>query len=349
MIETIASDNPKGAAVQDIEKELVNLWRQVGTQEKPMLKARVFTLVVVAPEAEEAERAECIMQLAGRHPARNLLLLLDLESQDEYLDADVTLLCSVRPHALCAEQIRLHARGAALEHVPAAVRGLLTANLSVVLWWTLPPEPDNPLFQQLAALSDRVIVDSDALEDVSGLLTLKPEVQGHRLSDLNWSRIRHWREAIAQCFDSPMQREFLPQISQVTIETGQNSAAGWLLVGWLASRLGWQSQHVAENQARFKNPDGGTIEVDIALGKGDVTVSAVTLADGDLKFEVRRMGDACLQSTSVLPNMPPLEQITMLPDESEPAILSRELDRTMGDAVYAQALAAVQGILEKRE
>lgn len=189
MIETVSSQNPSGAAVEDVEKELIKLWRQVSTDDKPMMRARVFTLIVVAPLEREAEMAECLSGLSSRHPARNIMLLLDEANPADVLDADVTLLCSMKPFARCAEQIRLHVAGAARERVPAAVRALLTANLSVVLWWALPPDAENPLFQQLAHLSDRVVLDSSMVEGVDGLRSLTSEVEGHRVSDLNWVRL----------------------------------------------------------------------------------------------------------------------------------------------------------------
>jgi glucose-6-phosphate dehydrogenase assembly protein OpcA len=347
MIETVSSERPAGAAVEDIEKELVNLWRQVSSREKPMLRARVFTLLVVTRVEQEAMMAECVVQLAGRHPARNVMLLLDDADKEESLDADVTLLCSMRPYARCAEQIRLTAAGAALERLPAAARALLTANLSVVLWWTLPPDEDNVLFQELVQLSDRVIIDSSALEEVQGLRDLPSEAQGRRVSDLNWIRLGHWRESIAQCFDSPHHREYLSRVEEVTIETGQNRAAGWLLAGWLAARLGWEARDGSAEGVELAGEEGQSVKVKFVSKETEYAVSGVTLAGEEVRFEVRRVSETCMESIVELPGTPRLEQVTMLPDETEPALLSRELDRTRGDRIYREAVGAVQEMLER--
>jgi hypothetical protein len=66
------------------------------------------------------------------------------------------------------------------------------------------------------------------------------------LSDFNWTRQAPWRELVAQFFDSATLRPYLMGIDRVTVEyaAGEeeepvNTAQAYLLIGWLASRLGW--------------------------------------------------------------------------------------------------------------
>lgn len=152
---------------------------------------------------------------------------------------------------------------------------------------------------------------------------------------------------IAQCFDAPAHREYLPKLEKVTIEGGSNLTAGWLLAGWLATRLGWQAQEVSATQLTLAGPDGQTVTVELVDGKSDECVSTVTLEAGEVRFEVKRVGEGCMESMADLPETPALEQVTLMPDESDPALLSRELDRMGRDQNFVEALAVVQGMLER--
>ena len=59
--------------------------------------------------------------------------------------------------------------------------------------------------------------------------------------DLAWLRSTPWRERIAATFDPPALRCELERISLVTIRHHPDSTvAAMLLIGWLASRLGWR-------------------------------------------------------------------------------------------------------------
>jgi len=60
--------------------------------------------------------------------------------------------------------------------------------------------------------------------------------------DLAWLRSTPWRERIAAAFDTESMRSELRQIDAVRVSHHPSSTvAGLLLVGWLASRLQWQS------------------------------------------------------------------------------------------------------------
>ena len=59
--------------------------------------------------------------------------------------------------------------------------------------------------------------------------------------DLAWLRSTPWRERIAATFDPPSWRAMLRQISRVEVRHRPDSAvSGVLLLGWFASRLGWE-------------------------------------------------------------------------------------------------------------
>src|SRR5260370_36260731 len=66
------------------------------------------------------------------------------------------------------------------------------------------------------------------------------------MADLHWARLDPWRETIAQFFAPVARRSFLSGITSIGIDyTGQgrgNRIPSSVLVGWIASALGWKLQ-----------------------------------------------------------------------------------------------------------
>jgi glucose-6-phosphate dehydrogenase assembly protein OpcA len=95
---------------------------------------------------------------------------------------------------------------------------------------------------------------------------------------MNWGRVTHWREMVAQFFDGPALRPYLDRISHVTIDfalserLGVNRAQALLLAGWLSSRLGWQP---ADNVYELLRVDSGvpTARLSLQAGQRPVTIT----------------------------------------------------------------------------
>ena len=136
--------------------------------------------------------------------------------------------------------------------VPSAVASLLLSDLPVYLWWRAVPPLADRVFNRLADLSDRVIIDSAAFADPHGDLAslavlLRERTRGAAVSDLNWARLTTWRALVAAFYDVADYRPFLDRLDRMVIEyapLAEDREAipprALLLGGWLASRLGWQ-------------------------------------------------------------------------------------------------------------
>ena len=85
--------------------------------------------------------------------------------------------------------------------------------------------------------------------------------------DLAWLRTTPWRERVAATFDPAHLRPDLATISAVEVRHHPDSnAAALLLVGWLASRLGWQpSPLIARNGALVGKAHARRQDVDLRL------------------------------------------------------------------------------------
>ena len=61
------------------------------------------------------------------------------------------------------------------------------------------------------------------------------------INDLNWLRLRSWRESLATAFDPPERRNSLKEIISLDIDVkGNHPVQGLLLAGWIADRLNWK-------------------------------------------------------------------------------------------------------------
>lgn len=224
----------------------------------PVRRARMSNLVIFC---DNPERVAAIQQIIPRivevHPARVILAVHEPSDQETAVTASVHAWRS--PDAdkdpFCAEQITLRSRGRGGEHLVFAVRGLVIGDLPTNLWWTslVPPALAGPAFNEAAEDVQQVIYDSNGwLEPARGVAATGQWIgaaeraheagDGWRVvSDVNWRRLKFWRRLLAQALDPNALPGALESITEVRIEHGPHAVVqAWLLVSWLASRLGWQ-------------------------------------------------------------------------------------------------------------
>jgi glucose-6-phosphate dehydrogenase assembly protein OpcA len=251
-------DEAREVPLGQIEATLAQLGREASLHNGGQMAARssVMTLVAYARGTEQGARVgRAIEGLTGQHPSRSIILMADPDEPTAPLTASVAMHCHV-PHfgagQTCSEQIKVHARGETAHHLAGVVLPLLLTELPVFVWWTDGMRSVSDLMQNLVDISDRVIVDSaDFREPRPDFLRLAEMMQhgANRtaFSDFNWSRVRPWRELVAQFFDAPRLRPYLDGVQRVEIEYAvaqgerPNPAQANLFAGWLASRLRWQA------------------------------------------------------------------------------------------------------------
>jgi glucose-6-phosphate dehydrogenase assembly protein OpcA len=140
---------------------------------------------------------------------------------------------------------------------------LVVTDLPTLLW---SPHGHHEVVSELLHLSQAVLLDSvdepvarDALERACELSDRAYVV------DLAWLRSTPWRERVAATFDPPWLRRELSAITSVTVRHHpESTAAAALLVGWLASRLEWQTGTLAA--------DGDALVASTRAGDHDVAV-----------------------------------------------------------------------------
>ena len=231
-----------------IERELRRLEEQDATSGQRPVRACMSNLIVYCDDEAQAARVPPeLTTLVERHPARILLLIGESTAVASGIAAEVSALSyqGSGRRQVYAEHVRLGAAQAARRRLPATVRPLLVGDLPTTLWWATPePPPASETFQQLASMADQVLYDSVGWrEPARGVISAAnwAVAARQRVADLAWSRNAPWRGLIAEVFDATWLRGGISAIREVEVEHGPNGLPQvWLLIGWLASCLGWR-------------------------------------------------------------------------------------------------------------
>ncbi|ADV62231.1 Glucose-6-phosphate dehydrogenase subunit [Isosphaera pallida ATCC 43644] len=235
-----------------IERELTRLWGESAQEAGGSEVSRPSVTRVVLCNLVVLGRPERLDEVQVAHPCRAILLGLE-EGRGQKVEAEVAATCHLpapgRPQ-VCSEKIALFAAPEAQRLLPSAVRGLLEADLPVVVWWSQPPDDSerSELLAQLANDASRVLLDlPDPASDCT-LEHLARFIEAHRLRyvhDLAWFGLTPWRDLIAQRFEPPNHRH-LERLTSLTIRTRTAGdplvnppRISGLLAGWFAGQLGW--------------------------------------------------------------------------------------------------------------
>jgi glucose-6-phosphate dehydrogenase assembly protein OpcA len=207
------------------------------------VRTHMLDLVVFCDRREEAERmVEVIASLPHSRPSRAIIALgLDDESE---VAADARVFCTPVPGGstgvqVCSEIVSLESGRGGIA-LPSLIAGLLLPDLPVFLHWRAEPDASRVVLSRLWELATRVVVDSTAVPRSLGSLTSLIQRQPDRsVTDLSWTKITGWREAVARAFDNAENAASLVDLAKLEIaHVGESDAQARLLAAWLTARTG---------------------------------------------------------------------------------------------------------------
>jgi glucose-6-phosphate dehydrogenase assembly protein OpcA len=256
----------EGVTIAQVLDALTEFRRKFAEAQSPDLdhphpRNTVMSLVAVAASAEEEERAqsEC-KAIAAHHPSLAIVVRGQLDVKEGRIDASITAPAPVpvteaTPASAASpahyELVTLHVHGAASSHLSALVDPLLVSGVPTFIWWLGTPPFGSKEIRDALSIADALVVDSARFarpyHSFLGLASASAHAH-HRLglADLQWARLDPWRETIAQFFAPVARRAFLKGIAEIGIDyTGEgrgNRIPSAVLIGWIASALGWKLQ-----------------------------------------------------------------------------------------------------------
>jgi glucose-6-phosphate dehydrogenase assembly protein OpcA len=250
-----------------IEEALRRMLKERHAENESFSPARVLNMVCVVDKAWSGEIANRLRNVGRYHASRTVVLAI--EPGREKLDAVATIATDVHPKAgefaLLRETVIVDVGDKHLPALDTIVDPLVVTDLPTLLW---SPHGHPEAIDELLGLAQVVLLDSVDEPDLHDALARAQELSRKAyVVDLAWLRSTPWRERVAATFDTAHLRPDLEVISSVTIRHHPDStAAGLLLIGWLASRLQWEpSRLIARNGSLTGKSHARRQDVDLCL------------------------------------------------------------------------------------
>src|SRR5450759_311440 len=252
----------EGVSMNEVLVALSNIRKkfalaEANETELPHPRNCIMTLFAVAStDAEERRAQRAVRAVGNHHPAQVIVVRDQPELRSGRIDATITT-DTLRPQSACATQcelITLRVRGAGGDHLSGLIDPLLMSGVPSYLWWVGTPPFGKRELEDVLKICDALLVDSARFDapyrsflDLTSLVSHAHQRLG--VGDLQWARLEPWRESIAQFFAPLDRRPFMKGISEIGVDySGEgrgNRVAAALLIGWLASALGWKLQKAA--------------------------------------------------------------------------------------------------------
>jgi glucose-6-phosphate dehydrogenase assembly protein OpcA len=190
-------------------------------------------------------RGQFVEAAISAHMPRRMITLAPTLDSGTPLETLVAAYCPLPEErggsAACGDVVVLRGGTGALEQNLGLIQPLIGTELPCWVWWNSSLDEAPGLLAALAVAPRRLVVDSSLGTPRRCLDVLVERIEaGQAINDLNWMRLRSWRESLAMVFDPPSRRDALEQVVQLDIDVeGDHPVKGLLLAAWIADRMGW--------------------------------------------------------------------------------------------------------------
>ncbi len=267
----------RGPVIGSLRKGLIEAARTVVLEKDLPPSTSSFDAVVTEKIANEEGEA-LFEDLRGQHidssisalQPRRLITLAPTIDDDHQLETLVAAYCPLPEEGggqtACGDVVVLKGGIKSLIDGLDLLTTLAVQELPSWLWWNGNLDEASNLLEELATSPRRIIIDTALGDPKCCLFFLNQRIlQGQAVNDLNWLRLRSWRETLAIVFDPPERRNALENVIQLDIDIeDSHPVQGLLFASWLADRLDWTFTKVTQSKtdelsAQFVRLDGTTV------------------------------------------------------------------------------------------
>lgn len=238
-------------------------------------------------------------------------------------------------------------RGKSPEGLQTLAETHLPTGVPRILLWVAPRTASDERFMRLAPEVQTILLDSSrALDDESALRDLvafrAAEPSNTAVHDLAYLRLAPWQEVVAEFFDAQAFVEDLFDLRRVTIASGSD-AEGYYLLGWLASRLGWEP----DGERRFRNRKGAReIGYEIEREGQARRVKRIALESHATRFVAELCSnDPGAVSVEVSGAKQRKARVEPLHDVDITSLLERAISHAQADSVFFESLEVAGRLL----
>jgi glucose-6-phosphate dehydrogenase assembly protein OpcA len=312
-----------------VEDDLAALWREMAAAGPTLARAVMANLVVFrfherrTRETDPAPDIDAALEaIIGLHPSRAIVIEHDRGEHAAQAPSSAGVGISVfGPTSARYGVERIVVRSACAEvSLPSIVRRFIRGDRPTSLWWTEDLSRGAPA-DVLIDLARQLLYDSRHWRDVqAGFQAIAPLAAQQRvdLADLNWRRLDPMRRALVHAVGAVRADRTTLRLS-IAHRPG-DAALGWLLAGWLASRLKLaRNEWPSVQESRFANEF-----LTLTIEDGATTVTAALNGD---RVHVSQHGVSPLTVPA--------------PREHEAEAMAAELRTLSRDRPLAEAIAAL--------
>jgi glucose-6-phosphate dehydrogenase assembly protein OpcA len=224
-----------------VEAALSRLIQERHEESDLYVPARVLNLIASVDREWKGEVQNRLERVGRYHASRTVLLAY--EEGRTTLDAFATVSGETDPKpgeiVALEERVELDIGPRHLRRLETIVDPLLVPDLITLVW---TPHGHDEAIDALLGLADVVLIDTvTSPEPRAALQRAQLLYEDAYVVDLAWVRSMPWRERIAATFDPADWRPLLDEIDGMTVRYNPGSTTtAVLLLGWLATRLGWE-------------------------------------------------------------------------------------------------------------
>ncbi len=353
----------QGTTPGAVEAQLRRLLIEAHQRDANVVPARAINLVCIVDAAFAGEIANRLRGIGRSFASRTIVLSISPRRTSMDATATITAPEADQEGAGIAEggggpireTIVVEIGDRHLRNAAGIVDALVATDVPTMVW---SPHGHPEAVDELRLLAQIALYDSsdevDAADSLSRAIELMDDTY---VVDLAWLRSTPWRERLAGAFDAPGWREELGRIQSIKVHHHPTSeAAGLLLIGWFASRLGWRTsrltrRHSVELLSGRANAPKQEIRIELApddsmqvrgLSKVEVATS------GGRRLELGR-GEGGLRAAETDRRGRRREWTIIGASRGEAGILEEGIRQALlRDPIYRPALLAAEALIGRR-
>ena len=334
-----------------VEAALRKLLAERHEESDAYVPARVLNLIAIVDRDWKGEVQNRLESVGRFHASRTVLCAY--EEGRTTLDAHATMTADrdPKPGEIVAleERVELDLGPAHLKRLATIVDPLIVPDLITVVW---TPHGHDDAVDELLELAHVVLIDTVTSPEPSAALERSLALSHETyVVDLAWVRSMPWRERIAAMVDPPAYRDLIYRIDGMTVRHHpESTTTAVLLLGWLATRLGWELPSAFEPEGDMlcsrARRAGETIALRLEPSPQDVPgLAGVTLELGGNSFTLDR-GPGGLAAKLHLADGEDSTWVVMGASRGESGILGEGIRQALlRDPTYAPALEAATAML----
>ena len=258
-------------------------------------------------EVEDLRGQHIDTSISNLQPRRLITIAPTIEKENN-LETLVAAYCPLPEEGggktACGDVIVLRGNKTAINDGLEIVETLVPDELPSWLWWNGRIDEAPEFLEALALPNRRLIIDTALGEPKVCLDLLFQRIQsGQAVNDLNWLRLRGWRETLAMVFDPLQRRKALDNIEKIDIDIeGSQSVQGLLLAAWIADRLNWKLKNCITSKkdlikVSFIRPDNQMVSVSLTslpIGKPSINPGQIVGLRLIARSNNKQKNDTCI-------------------------------------------------------